>query len=76
MVNVDPYVLGGIVVAIIGGVGTAIAFWVRLEMKVKHLEKQIDENPMFAALKQIERDAAIKIFSDYLKNTPLERGNG
>jgi hypothetical protein len=56
------------IAAIIGGVGTAIAFWVRLEMKVKHLEKQIEENPIFVAFKQFERDAAIKIFDDYLKN--------
>ena len=76
MVDVDPYVLGGIVVTIIVGIGIAIAFLVRLEMKVKYLEKQINENPMFVALKQIEQDAAIKIFSNYLKNTPLEKGNG
>lgn len=75
MVNVDPYVLGGIIIAIIGGIGTAIAFWVRLEMKVKNLEKQIEENPFFLAFKQFERDTAIKIFDDYLKKT-LEKRDG
>ena len=69
----DPYVLGGIIIAVICGIGTAIAFLVRLEMKVQNLEKQIEENPIFLAFKQIEKDTVIKIFSDYLKNTPLEK---
>ena len=69
--EVDPYQLLAVIVALLAVVGTAVAFMVKLSMRVKHLEG----NPLLLAFKQIEQNSAIDMFSDYLKRT-LEKKNG
>ncbi len=69
--EVEPYTLVGLIVALIAGIATAVAYIVKLSLRVKHLE----DNPILLAFRQIEQNSAIDMFSDYLKKT-LEKKNG
>ena len=55
--------------------GIAIAFIVRLEMRVKQLEKEITNNPIFNILKHFETDFLIKEISSFLAKR-LEKKDG
>lgn len=47
-------------------VGAAVAFYVKLHMKVKHLEEKIEKNPVIAAFDEIEKRQAIGIIEELL----------
>lgn len=68
--EVDPYTLVGIIIALVAGIASAVAYIVKLSLRVKQLE----DNPILLAFKQIEQNSAIDMFSDYLKKT-LEKKN-
>ena len=75
MVEIDLITLIATLVAVFGGVGIAIAYIVKLSMRVKHLEEELKNNPIFSALRQIEREQIISIINDIIAFR-LERRNG
>lgn len=75
MVEVDLYILIGILVAVVTAIGVAIAYVVKLSMRVKHLEDELKNNPVFVALKQFETSTIIQTISEVISQR-LERRNG
>ncbi len=64
-----------IILAIFVPLTTAIVFIVKLEMRVKYLEKELERNPILNVLKQFEEGVLIKIISEFV-SIRLEKKNG
>ena len=75
MVEVDPYALGGIILSLVTGIAIAVAFLVKLSMRVKKLEDEIDKNPILNAMKQFEEGYIIRMISNFISDR-LERKDG
>jgi len=65
MVEIDGNTLG-LILGLFIPLGIAIAFIVRLEMRVKHLENEIEQNPILNALKQFEQSYIVKMLNDFI----------
>ena len=66
MVEIDVNVLIGTLAGIIGGIGFAIAYVAKLSMRVNHLEKEIETNPILNALKHFEKDFIIREINNFI----------
>ncbi len=82
MVDVDFYQLAGIIIGVIVGVGTAVAFMVRANMRVnklegdlQRLERDFKNHPLLLAFSQMEHENLIATLNVILSNSRVERGD-
>jgi hypothetical protein len=75
LVEIDPNVLIGSFVGLIAVIGAAIAFIVKLSMRVNSLEKRLDDHPLLRAFRDMEHEQLVSTLSNILSNSHVERQN-
>lgn len=71
LVDVDVNVVIATFLVSMGAIGTAIAFIVKLSMRVRSLE----QNPLLRAFREMEHEQLVSALSNILSNSRVERQN-
>ncbi|KAG2479242.1 MAG: hypothetical protein NPMRTH1_50017 [Nitrosopumilales archaeon] len=73
MVDIDPNTVIIVFIALITVVGGAIAYIVKLSMRVNQLEKDLKNHPLLKAFEDIEHENLVTLLGNIISNSGVER---
>ena len=73
MVDIDPNTVIIVFIALITAIGGAIAYIVKLSMRVTQLEKDFQNHPLLKAFKDIEHEHLVTLLGNIISNSEVER---
>ena len=76
MVEIDPNTVIIVFIVLITTIGGAITYIVKLSMRVGQLEKDLENNPLLKAFKDMEHENLVTLLSNMISNSSVERSNG
>jgi len=76
LVDIDPNTVIIVFIALIVVIGGAIAYVVKLSIRVGQLEKDLKNHPLLKAFADIEHGNLVTLLSDIISKSGVEKRNG